>query len=200
MKVVFSGHGSMIFYTEGGTCVWLDPFFPTDVKDKADLILITHEHFDHIGGLERVPGRESAKTVRAADVIVPGGYRWFTFKDIKVQAVMAENKNHPASECVGYILNADSMRVYCAGDTSKTPMMEMLGDIDWAFLPIDGIYNMGPREASECAELISPRVAFPIHNDPASTKDFVFRETGFSDFKYKNTVVLRPGQEYHESR
>jgi len=196
MKAVFYGHGTLRLDTAAGQSVFIDPHFPGDYSVPADFILVTHRHFDHVGALDRVIRAPGCVEIMPEDAVKDGKYLEMEKSGVKITAVEASNANHDPRCCVGYIIEADGIRVYCAGDTSKTADMEKMGDIAWAFLPIDGIYNMGPEEASECARIIAPGVAFPIHNDPRSNSDFTFYPTGFDRFDYPSTVVLRPGESF----
>ena len=91
------------------------------------------------------------------DAMWEGKYQTFEKDGVKITAVQAYNKNHSKDECVGYVLEFDGVKVYCAGDTSTTEDMEKKipkMKVDYAFLPIDGVYNMGPKEATYCAKRI----------------------------------------------
>ena len=81
----------------------------------------------------------------------------------------AANQNHDPACCVGFLIEVDGKKVYAAGDTSITEAMAgfaALG-LDWALLPIDGVYNMDPKEASRAAALIGAAHSVPIHMKPA---------------------------------
>ena len=195
--VVFIGHGSLKFVTQKGKIIYVDPAFPGgDYSQPADIILITHHHSDH-DKEELVTKSEDCFVVLPKDVLKEDVYSVIERDGIKITAVEAYNKNHSRNECVGYVINFDGINIYCAGDTSKTddmanklPSMK----IDYAFLPIDGFYNMDPKEASECARLINPRHALPIHNDPKSMETGEFYETGLDKFNHIGKIVLKHGE------
>ena len=114
-----------------------------------------------------------------------------------VRAVEAYNKNHPKGECVGFVLTLGGKKVYVAGDTSRTEMMPSLADenLDCAFLPIDGKYNMGPEEAAECAELIRAKRVVPYHMVPMTPlggKGFDRKRA--EAFRAENRVILPAGE------
>ena len=92
---------------------------------------------------------------------------------MKVEPVEAYNKNHKKEECVGFILRVNDKVIYIAGDTSKTKQMETLKDynIDYAFLPMDGKYNMDIPEAIECEKLIGAKHTIPYHMAPGELFD-----------------------------
>ena len=191
---VFIGHGSLKFVTKEGKVIYVDPAFPGgDYSQPADIIIITHHHGDH-DKKELVTKAKDCFMVLPKDALKNGVHNVIEKDGIKITAVEAYNKNHSRDECVGYVIGFDGLSIYCAGDTSKTddmanklPAMK----IDYAFLPIDGFYNMGPQEASECARLINTRHALPIHNDPKSMETGEFFETGLNEFTHSSKIVLK---------
>lgn len=187
-KLTFIGHGSLKLVI-ADTVIYIDPFYAGDYSQKADLILITHEHYDHTR-TELVTLNEGGKIMRASDFIEGRKYRSIKFGDIAITAVPAYNKNH-ASGCVGYILEAENKRLYFAGDTSKTDYMSQI-KVDYAFLPTDGIFNMGPEEATECAKIIDAKFAVPIHTERPEEK---FNEDVIKKFTPPNRLIIRPGEE-----
>ena len=144
---------------------------------KADLILVTHEHYDHLDP-------EAIKTLSKADTIVIAnpnsakilGYGTVmkngdTYKadGIEIEAVPAYNTSadkqqfHPKGRDNGYVLNLDGLRIYIAGDTEPIPEMAELKDIDIAFLPCNLPYTMTPEQLIEAAKVIKPKVLYPYH-------------------------------------
>lgn len=193
-KVLYQGHGSMRFTTNAGTVVYLDPFMGEGYDVPANLILVTHQHYDHTA-IDKPP--------HAADCVVwqnmdshPSPSEWVTrtFGDVTVEAVQAQNEMHDPNKCVGYLLQMDGVLVYCAGDTSRTPQMaEFAGrGIDYAFLPGDGIYNMNVDEAAECAKLIRAAHNVPVHLKPVEP----YGEEQAQRFARlaPNALLIRPGE------
>ena len=177
-------HGSLeIGYR--GLSIQIDPVAgydkPTDYAvefPKADVILVTHEHPDHLedATIATLTGPETIlilnETSRAkigrGEAIgngesreLPGG--------IKLEAVPAYNTTpgremfHPKGNGNGYVLTIDGLRIYVAGDTEDVPEMAELKDIDVAFLPVNQPYTMTPEQCIAAAKVIAPKVLIPYH-------------------------------------
>ncbi|MGI0134013.1 MAG: MBL fold metallo-hydrolase, partial [Candidatus Micrarchaeaceae archaeon] len=161
--------------------VFIDPFRVSDsMKEKADLILITHAHFDHWSpkDIDRI-SKDGTKMVVAPLCVGSEKYKNVTHSKpgfdatidgIRVSAIPAYNVKqerlqfHPRSnDWVGYIMEIEGMRVYHAGDTDFIPEMKGLKDIDVALLPMGGTYTMDTDEMIEAAKAIRPRLVVPIH-------------------------------------
>ena len=145
---------------------------------KADLILVTHEHHDHLDP-------EAIKTLMKTDTVVianPNSRNILGFgqalkngqsislpDNIEVEAVPAYNTSqdklqfHPKGRDNGYVLTLDGLRIYIAGDTEPIPEMAELKDIDIAFLPCNLPYTMTPAQLIEAARIIKPKVLYPYH-------------------------------------
>jgi L-ascorbate metabolism protein UlaG (beta-lactamase superfamily) len=178
------GHASFRV-TVGRAHVYIDPYRVPDGAPAADLILITHGHYDHFSpqDVERLTKRETWLVGPAAVAervsgqvhrIGPGE----TLEDelvrgIHVSAVAAYNtsKRNPEGEpfhprdagWVGYELNVRGERLYHSGDTDVIPEMDSVTGVDVALLPVSGVYVMTAQEAAEAARRIQPRVAVPMH-------------------------------------
>ena len=189
-KLLYQGHASMRFQSKEGKVLYLDPYAGDGYQLPADLVLITHEHYDH-NQISLVPMTPRTIIIRAKDALANNVYNHFDYCGFHIQAVPAYNQNHARNECVGYLIEVDGVKLYCAGDTSTTDYMETLGkmNIDYAFLPIDGVYNMGPKEASDCARVIKPKHLIPIHSKPGMLFDM--KQTMQVD--YENAMLVRPG-------
>ena len=175
-------HSSVRLETKGGTVVYVDPFgFETEPHD-ADLILITHTHYDHfspedIAKVRKLhtkfvmPAGEMVTFIKAgftdesAAFLVPGESAPI-LPDVGIEIYSAYNVNksfHPIDEgWMGYVVCFDGVRVYVAGDTDD---LEENHDIecDVAMVPVGGTYTMDAREAAEFVNVIKPAVAIPIH-------------------------------------
>jgi L-ascorbate metabolism protein UlaG (beta-lactamase superfamily) len=160
-----------------GLTVYIDPWMVT-TDDLADVIFITHAHFDHYqhDDIEKIR-KDGTKIVAPHDIarelsgdvtpVSPGDS--LEVAGIDVQAVPAYNvvkerlQAHPKeNNWVGYILTLGSNSYYHAGDTDHISELESVR-ADVAFLPIGGTYTMDPGEAAGLAKAISPQIAVPMH-------------------------------------
>lgn len=180
LKITFLGHASLAFAYQGKV-LYVDPVgnpagTPVDYAKlpKADIILVTHEHFDHldpkaIGTLRKeqtkvILTKACAAKVATGSVLQNG--QETTVENIKIEAVPAYNivqKFHPKGVGNGYIINFDKTRVYVAGDTENTPEMKQLKDIGIAFLPMNLPYTMTPEMVADAAKAFEPKILYPYH-------------------------------------
>lgn len=145
---------------------------------KADFILITHEHFDHLdtAAIKRLTGDNTQLTTnqRCAEIlgygqVMSNGDMIELADGITVEAVPAYNTTeghlqfHPKGRDNGYILTLDGLRIYIAGDTEDIPEMADIQDIDIAFLPCNQPYTMTVEQLVNAARIIKPKVLFPYH-------------------------------------
>ena len=190
-KLYYQGHGSYRIVSDQGTVIYVDPFAGEGYDLPADLILVTHEHRDH-NNIALVTKKPDCRVIRAADALKNGVYASFTVKDIKIEAVEAYNDHHHKEESVGYLIAVDHVSVYAAGDTSETEQIKELKErsLDWALLPIDGIYNMDPEEASRCAAMIGAKHTVPVHMKPGQ----LFDRSCAEEFHAEGRVIVEPGE------
>lgn len=188
-QLLYQGHGSYRIVSNSGTVIYIDPFAGKGYNLMADLILVTHEHHDH-NKVSIVTKKPDCTIIRTADALKNGDYGSFKIKDIEIKAVEAYNKFHNKKDCVGYLITIDNVKLYAAGDTSETEQMKNLKclKLDWALLPIDGFFNMGPVEASKCATLIRAKHAIPIHMKPGK----LFDKEKAEAFHATGRVILKP--------
>lgn len=193
-KLLYLGHGSYRITTSNQTVIYVDPYAGSNYREKGDIVLITHEHYDH-NRIELVTFKNDQGIIIRSKDLHPeeNVYESRIVKDVKITATKAENANHNPLDCVGYILEFDGIKLYAAGDTSYFEEMKMMSKmhIDYALLPTDGKYNMGPIEASKVAQIINPKVAIPIHTRPG----VLFDPNVAAQFQYKGKKVILPNEE-----
>ena len=188
-SLLYQGHGSLRIEADG-MVIYVDPYAGDGYDKQADLILITHEHRDH-NKISLVPQTDKTIILRSKDMLIDGKYQTKKVGSITIEAVPAYNKNHKKEECVGYILTIDGKTIYLAGDTSTTDAMKGFADrhFDYAFLPMDGKYNMGPEEATECAKMIKAKHTVPYHMAPGK----LFDEETAKKLKTDSLLVIPAG-------
>jgi L-ascorbate metabolism protein UlaG (beta-lactamase superfamily) len=177
LKITFIGHGTLMLTYEGKV-IHVDPvsmvYSDYATLPKADLILITHEHPDHLDmkviqtistpGTSIVVNAGSAKTVLNGIVLKNGEEK--TVSGIRIEAVPAYNLQkpfHPKGNGNGYVLTFGDKRVYIAGDTENVPEIKALKNIDVAFLPMNQPYTMTPEQAADVAKAMQPKILYPYH-------------------------------------
>jgi L-ascorbate metabolism protein UlaG (beta-lactamase superfamily) len=172
-KLFYQGHSSFRITTDEGKVIFIDPFAGVGYQTPADLVLITHEHYDH-NNIALINMKPTTCVIRAKDALYGGIYREFDECGVHIQAAPAYNSHHNKNECVGYILSFDGIKLYHAGDTDYIKEMDSLKDehIDYALLPIDGFYTMSPEEATKAAISINPKHMIPMHMKPGMLFDY----------------------------
>jgi len=172
------------FRIAGSKVIYTDPYQVTK-GDAADVVLVSHEHFDHLS-LEDLKKVCAPKTTLVASSICKGKITGVKVAETKyvapgdktsvggveIEAVSAYNLNkfrapgqvfHPKNEPrVGFVFQMDGTKVYFAGDTDFIPEMKSVS-CDIALLPVSGTYVMTVEEAVEAAAAINPKIAVPMH-------------------------------------
>lgn len=172
IKLYWLGHASFKLDVDG-TLIYFDPWKVK--KDRANLILITHSHFDHLSldDVRKVQTKETtivatkdSASKLSGDVRIIAAGDVIDFEGVSIEAVPSYNigKNyHPkTSGWVGYIVTVDGIRIYHAGDTDRIEEMRKL-KVDIALLPVGGTYTMSADEAAGIANEFKPRIAIPMH-------------------------------------
>ncbi len=192
LTITFVGHGTLML-AFGGKIIHVDPVSREadySKMPKADLILITHEHGDHLDAAaieqirkpatEIVAPEKSAARVSGARVMRNGDVA--TVAGLRIEAAPAYNivsmrspgqPYHPKGEGNGYVITFGDKRVYVAGDTENTPEMKALKDIDIAFLPMNLPYTMTPEMVADAARAFRPKVLYPYHYGETDTGELV---------------------------
>jgi len=185
IEIKWLGHSG--FMIKNSKTIYIDPFKISEGREKADIILITHDHFDHcsVEDMEKVI-KEGTRILAPADcqskiakfktkidseIVEPN--REFSYGGIKIDTVPAYNVDksfHPKEEgWVGYLVKINDVLIYHAGDTDIIPEMQRLtgykqpGKTFIALLPVGGRFTMSAEEAAEAAKIIKPTLAVPIH-------------------------------------
>jgi L-ascorbate metabolism protein UlaG (beta-lactamase superfamily) len=185
VEIKWLGHAG--FLIKNSKIIYIDPYNIPEDSEKADIILITHSHYDHcsVADIRKII-KEGTKIVLTADcqskitrldvpikieIIEPN--QEVDLRNMSVLALPAYNIDkhfHPKEEAwVGYLLKMNGVVVYHAGDTDVIPEMQNLtghGHKDKklvALLPVGGRYTMNPEEAFESAKIIKPFLAIPMH-------------------------------------
>ncbi len=165
--------GNSSFKITNDKVIYIDPFEVKVEHEKADIILITHSHFDHFSpedidrlkkGTTVVIAPDDCKMAGNIKNVKPGDK--LNIKGVSVEVVSAYNVNkrfHPKSNrWVGYIIKAKGKRIYHAGDTDRISEMDDI-KTDIALLPIGGYSTMTAEEAADAASKIKPEIAVPMH-------------------------------------
>jgi L-ascorbate metabolism protein UlaG (beta-lactamase superfamily) len=183
VKITWLGHDG--FRIQDGQTIYVDPFQIAGTPPKADVVLVSHEHFDHLSldDLKKIVGPNtviiahkqshgelSKLKVKEVKLMKPGD----TTKvgKLEVEAVPAYNVNkfrepgkvfHPKEDGkLGFVLTVNGVRIYHAGDTDHIPEMKNIRP-EVALLPVSGTYVMTAKEAAEAVATINPKVVIPMH-------------------------------------
>lgn len=168
------GHAS--FAIEGDKIIYIDPWKIPDSAPKADLILVTHSHFDHFSQKDiNLLKKEGTTLICSADCVskASGDVRSLApgqetvVQGIKIKAVPSYNPSKPfhprKNEWLGYIVTVNGVSVYHAGDTDFIPEMRDFGPINIALLPVGGQYTMNAEEAAKAANTLKADISVPMH-------------------------------------
>ena len=212
IQIRYLGHASFKLKIND-RIVYIDPYAgdKSEYKEKADLILITHEHKDH-SDLEKIALIRTEKTTivtskknaanfdESKNILEPG--QTYVYAGISIFGVHSYNVKrfrspnvpfHPKDMQTAFIIEVDKTRVYFAGDTDFIDEMKEISDIDYAMLPIGNTYTMDFNDALEAIGVIKPKNVIPMHwlkKDPMEFKKLV--EDKYPDI---NVNVLNPGDE-----
>jgi L-ascorbate metabolism protein UlaG (beta-lactamase superfamily) len=175
---------SAIRIVTGGMRIIIDPFRIPDDQPETDVLLVSHDHPEHLSSrdIERVVGAHTAvfasrvaaeklagisnvQVIEAGDVVQHGA--------LTMEGVPAHNVNKftgsgalvhpPEAGSLGFLLEIDDLSFYFSGDTDVIPEMERIGPVDYAFLSVGGTTVMTAEEAAQAASSVQPSIAIPIH-------------------------------------
>lgn len=192
LKITFIGHGTLMLNFKNLT-IHVDPigsYVDYSTMPKADLILVTHEHGDHLDAqaIQKIStektslilNQQSFAKIKKGQVMKNGDVK--TIAEIKIEAVPAYNIKHerqpgkpfhPKGEGNGYVLTLGDKKVYIAGDTENIPEMAKLKDIYCAFLPMNLPYTMTPEMVADAAKMIKPKILYPYHFGDTDTSELI---------------------------
>ena len=221
-ELIWHGH-SCVEVVVPGTRIWFDPFFSGNplapdwrTLPAPDLLLVTHDHGDHLGDGVDIARETEALCMGVVDMAglfaengVPAG-RIFgmnfggsaDYCGVTVSLVPAQHTSGRGAPC-GFVLRLPGGPVmYFAGDTAYFSDMKLIGELyapDWAFLPFDGRYNMGPDAAALAARAVGARFVVPIHYGvlpglPERPDAFVEKLAEL--YPRAEAVCLRPGEPF----
>jgi L-ascorbate metabolism protein UlaG (beta-lactamase superfamily) len=195
-------------FTFGGKVIHVDPW--SKMADytklpKADIILLTHHHGDHLDtkALDTLRTEKTtvvltetcAAKVKGGVVMNNGDVK--TLQGLKIEAVPAYNivhmrskgtPFHPKGNGNGYVITFGDKRVYVAGDTENVPEMKGLKEIDIAFLPMNVPYTMTPEMVADAAKAFKPKILYPYHYGKTDTSKLVdlLKDTGDIEVRIRN--------------
>ncbi|MDJ0274631.1 MAG: metal-dependent hydrolase [Nitrososphaerota archaeon] len=221
VRLKWLGHAAWQLEVDGKN-VLIDPFITNnpaapvklDELGKVDVVIVTHDHFDHVGDAFEICRRNDALFVALYELKVKaeqngvkrtmganiGGT--FTADGLRLTFVPAVHTGNPS----GVVIHGSDATVYHAGDTGLFGDMKLIGQLykpDVALLPIGSLFTMGPQEAAVAAALIKPKVVIPMHyntfdairQDPKQYERLVRAKA-----KGVKVVVLNPGESFEYRR
>ena len=192
LKITFVGHASLIFEFNK-MIIHVDPvgsYADYSKLPKADLILITHQHPDHLDlkaiklikkDDTKIFCNEASLPTVVGGIVLKNGDKT-DFNGIKISAVPAYNivnkrENgeafHPKGIGNGYVLTFANVKVYIAGDTENIPEMKNLKGIDIAFLPMNLPYTMTPAMVADAVKMFNPKILYPYHTGNTDVNELV---------------------------
>ena len=174
VEITWIGHAS--FRIAGSeSVVYIDPWKLKGDPHDADLVIVSHSHFDHCSpqdvvgvskdGTAVLAPAETTPKLKTAAAVSPG--KRTAINDVTIEAVAAYNVGktfHAKGQCwIGAVITIDGKRIYYAGDTDLIDEMKDLKDIDLALLPVGGTYTLDAAEAAMACETIGCKAAIPYH-------------------------------------
>lgn len=192
VEMYFIGHGSLMFKVND-FCIHIDPVSSSGSYKglpQADLILVTHEHYDHLDAT-LISTLRKPSTVMFCNQKAAAEINWARAMNagekrsagiIGIESVPAYNivnmrspgqPFHPKGSGIGFILTIGDKKFYIAGDTENTPEMKALKNIDVAFLPMNLPYTMTPEMVADAALAFRPKILYPYHYGDTKTEKLV---------------------------
>jgi L-ascorbate metabolism protein UlaG (beta-lactamase superfamily) len=220
VKITWFGHAGFKIEAEN-KIILIDPWLTENpvatIKEaditQADIILVTHDHFDHLGDAIEIAKKTGAtliavyelhKYIEAQGVKNTVGMNigaTIEVKEVKITMTLALHSCRRGAPA-GYIVNLGGVKIYHTGDTCLFGDMKLIGKIykpSIVLIPIGSLYTMGPEEAAYATKLINPKIVIPMHygtfpvinQDPEDFKKLVLNKK-----RKINVIILKPGQTY----
>lgn len=228
VKITYLGHAAFRFISPKGVVLYVDPFLsgnpktPPELKsvEKADLILVTHGHGDHLGDTLAIAEKTNAKIVampelgryltrKGAKQVIGmnkgGTYRSHGIAITMVHAIHSSSVTEGdqviyTGEPAGFIIRFENgFALYHAGDTGLFGDMKIIGELyqpEVSILPIGSHFTMDPREAAYAAKLLGSKYVIPIHYGtfPVLTGTVEDFQKWMKDVPQTNVLVIKPGE------
>jgi len=214
MKITWIGHSALML--EGSKTVFIDPFISgnpvsktsLDQIKKADVVVVTHDHGDHLGDAHAICKKTGATLVAIFEIAEAGAKHGIkaegmniggtlVVNGVSVSLVPAFHTGGLGGTATGTVVEFDGKKVYHSGDTGLSMEMQLIGEMytpHIGFLPIDGRFNMTPRLAAKAVELLKIPKIVPIHYDT-----FPLVKSSPEEFKElchnrSDIIILKPGE------
>jgi len=214
MKITWIGHSALKL--EGSKTVFIDPFLSgnpvasmgLDNVSQADVVVVTHDHGDHLGDAHAICKKTGATLVSIYEIAEAAAQQGIkaegmnvggtvTVDGVAVSLVPAIHTAGLGGTATGTVVEMDGKKVYHAGDTGLTMEMQLIGEMyqpDIGFLPIDGRFNMTPRLAAKGVELLKIPKVVPFHYDT-----FPLVNSSPEEFKRlvgdkSEVIIMKPGE------
>ncbi len=228
VTITYLGHSAFKFVSPKNVVIYIDPFLsknpktPSEMKevDKADIVLVTHGHHDHIGDTISISQKTNAKVIAIYELgsyltkkgakNVVGINKGGTYESHGISIIMVPATHSSGivegdqvlygGEPVGFVIQFENgFKIYHAGDTGVFSDMKIIGDLykpDVSILPIGSHYTMGPKEGAYAAKFLGSKYVIPMHYGtfPAlkgTSEEFINCMKDVPDIK---VLILKPGE------
>lgn len=195
-RLLYMGKASIRIVTKEGKVIYIDLYAGNNYDLSADLVLVTHSHYDHSDVSKVTKRTDDFKLITYKEALKDGKHQTFDLGYVKVEAVEAGyNRWHDERECVGYVITlSDDIKIYVPGDTYITPQMDELGswNINYAFFPCDGVFTMTIEEAIKASKKVNAKHSIPYHM-VAGQEDF--SEEVANKFNVDNRLIIKNNEE-----